>query len=244
MNGLGSQDKADDRFVQSVHETAEMDSVSAISLPLGAKPMRMNAGAAPYSAEKEHSQTMLKAAREPRPPEVVRAELEQLFKSHHQVIWRTLRRLGASEEAAADFTQQAFVIIAERYAQVRPGAEKAFLFSTAIRLAKTSRRREWRCQLEEDMEVHRDRLRQEEKATKKRYARQLMDHILGRLDEELVTVFVLFELEGMSSPEISRLLGIPVGTVASRLRRARLGFRDEVAQLEDALVQGASNERS
>jgi len=44
------------------------------------------------------------------------------------------------------------------------------------------------------------------------------------MPEELSSVFVLFELEGMTSIEIAALLEIPVGTAASRLRRAREHF--------------------
>ncbi len=42
----------------------------------------------------------------------------------------------------------------------------------------------------------------------------------------------MFELEGLSSPEIAASLEIPLGTVASRLRRAREQFRVVVGRLE------------
>jgi len=48
---------------------------------------------------------------------------------------------------------------------------------------------------------------------------------------ELRAVFVLFELEEMSTPEIADLLEIPTGTVASRLRRAREEFQKLVTRL-------------
>lgn len=165
-------------------------------------------------------------------PAEVRKTLATLFIAHHELIWRTLRRLGAGPEAAADCTQQAFVIAAERFFQIRPGCERAFLFSTALGLAHTSRRREWRCQLEANMELHSHRLRVDEKVTREHYARQLMDRVLSKMDTTLVTVFILFELEGLSSPEIAELAGVPLGTVASRLRRARQVFKAEVDQLE------------
>ncbi len=46
---------------------------------------------------------------------------------------------------------------------------------------------------------------------------------------------MLFELEGLSSPEIAASLEIPLGTVASRLRRAREQFRRVVSRLETAM---------
>jgi RNA polymerase sigma-70 factor (ECF subfamily) len=51
----------------------------------------------------------------------------------------------------------------------------------------------------------------------------------------LLEVFVLFEIEGLPTPEIAKMINIPVGTAASRLRRAREEFRAVVARLERSL---------
>ena len=48
--------------------------------------------------------------------------------------------------------------------------------------------------------------------------------LLDGLTDELRTVFVLSEIEGESMAGIAALLGLPPGTVASRLRRAREKF--------------------
>lgn len=148
------------------------------------------------------------------------------------LIWRTLRRFGMTEDGAADGTQQAFLIAAERLDQIREGSERAFLFGTAIRLARSSHRKNHRCQLEGDMDTRIDPRRPAEEVTNRRSAVELLDRVLSRMDEDLVTVFVLFELEGMSTPEIAELVQIPVGTAASRLRRARQAFRAAAQRLE------------
>jgi len=158
--------------------------------------------------------------------------LEQMFKDHYLLIWRTLRRLGLTDDGAADGTQQAFLIAAERLAEIREGSERAFLFGTAIRLARSSHRKNHRCQLEADMDTRIDAQRPAEEATNHRSAVELLDRVLSRMDEDLVTVFVLFELEGLSTPEIAELIQIPIGTAASRLRRARQAFRAAAQRLE------------
>jgi len=61
---------------------------------------------------------------------------------------------------------------------------------------------------------------------------ELCDLALSKVDPELAEIFVLFELEELSSPEIASLLEIPLGTVASRLRRAREEFRNVFARIE------------
>ena len=48
--------------------------------------------------------------------------------------------------------------------------------------------------------------------------------MLDALPFEQRSVFVLFELEGFSGPEIAETLALPAGTVASRLRKAREMF--------------------
>lgn len=158
--------------------------------------------------------------------------LETMYRAHHQVIWRTLRRLGFSPEAAADYTQQAYLIALERLDDVLVGSEKAFLFSTAIRLGRTAARKLRRMDLSDDVDLGSDMGGGAQSADNRQVALQLLERVLAHMDVDLVTVFTLYEIEGMSSPEIAELLDIPLGTVASRLRRAREAFREKAARLE------------
>jgi RNA polymerase sigma-70 factor (ECF subfamily) len=66
----------------------------------------------------------------------------------------------------------------------------------------------------------------------------LMGRILNGMALDLRTVFILSELEGMTMPEVAALVEIPVGTAASRLRRAREAFRAAVAEVEAKLKPG------
>lgn len=54
---------------------------------------------------------------------------------------------------------------------------------------------------------------------------------LDRLDPSLREVLVLCDLEERTDPEAAQLLGLPVGTVKSRLRRARAAFEVEARRL-------------
>jgi RNA polymerase sigma-70 factor, ECF subfamily len=161
-----------------------------------------------------------------------RLRLERMFRAHHELIWRTLRRLGLSPDLAADTVQQAYLIAAERLDDIRTGSERAFLFSTAIGLARTNFRRSQRCQLQSDMDLHVDPGLKSEQLNNRCSAVQLMDRIFAKTHPDLVAVFVLFELEGLSAPEIAQLIDIPVGTVASRLRRARSTFKAAARRME------------
>ncbi len=163
--------------------------------------------------------------------------LERMFVAHHQLVWRTFRRLGFDEDSATDATQQVFLIAAERLADIREPSERAFLFSTTLRLSKTLVRKRRRVELTEDMDVHADPTRSEQRAADRRTALELLDRVLARMDQELVLVFVLYEVEGLSTPELAELLAVPLGTAASRLRRARQAFREAAGSLDMLLEE-------
>jgi RNA polymerase sigma-70 factor, ECF subfamily len=157
------------------------------------------------------------------------ARLERMFVAHHAMVWRTMRRRGLSPDAAADVTQQTFLVAAERLRDINPDSERAFLVGTALRVAHSLGRKTIRWQLEEDMD---QRVADARSTSDERAAVQLCDLALAKVDPDLAEVFVMFELEGLSSPEIAASLEIPLGTVASRLRRAREQFRVVVGRLE------------
>lgn len=168
---------------------------------------------------------------------LARDRLERMFRDHHEFIWRLLRRLGLGPDVAADMTQQVYLVAAERLADIRPESERAFLFGTALRLSRTLLRRQRRCQLEDDMDLHQSQGSRPEELTEHHRAVALMDRILSKMDTDLVTVFVLFELEELSTAKIASLLQIPLGTVASRLRRAREAFKTHAVRTEQTLRQ-------
>ena len=161
--------------------------------------------------------------------EADQARLERMFVAHHAMVWRTMRRRGLSPDAAADVTQQTFLVAAERLRDINPDSERAFLVGTALRVAHSLGRKMVRWQLEEDMDR---RVADARSTSDERAAIQLCDLALSKVDPDLAEVFVMFELEGLSSPEIAASLEIPLGTVASRLRRAREQFRVVVGRLE------------
>lgn len=66
----------------------------------------------------------------------------------------------------------------------------------------------------------------------RRSDRQLVQEALGRLPVPYREVLLLCEFEEMSYQEISTTLSIPMGTVMSRLSRARRGLRDAVEELQ------------
>jgi RNA polymerase sigma-70 factor (ECF subfamily) len=167
------------------------------------------------------------------PPQAVdRARLQRMFNDHHATVWRALRRRGLALDAAADATQETFLLAAERLGDIRPESERSFLIETALRVAHSLGRKTVRWELDEDMDQRTSAGRDTGEA---RADVQLCDLVMSKVDPDLVEVFVLYEIEGLTSPEIAKLLDIPLGSVASRLRRAREQFRAAAARVERSL---------
>lgn len=152
--------------------------------------------------------------------------LEVLVEQHLDGTWRFLRRLGVPALVLEDAVQEVFAVVARRIGEVRPGAEKSFLFGTALRVASGTRRRRAieRARHEPIEDDEPSQIGTPEQLVSDRRALLALDELLAGLDESSRAVFVLFELEGFTLREIAELLQIPRGTVASRLRRARDDF--------------------
>jgi RNA polymerase sigma-70 factor (ECF subfamily) len=170
--------------------------------------------------------------------EASKARLERMFNDHHDFIWRLVRRLGLSPGSADDAAQHVFLVAAERVSDIKVGSERSFLFGTALRVARSQSRSDRRWELEGDMDIRRSEAGRPEDLADQHRALDLMARILDGMTLDLRTVFILSELEGMTMPEVAALVEIPVGTAASRLRRAREAFRAAVAAVESNLKSG------
>ena len=152
-----------------------------------------------------------------------------MIQNDYRLIWRLLRRLGVPPHGIDDAVQQVFLIAAERLDDIRENSERAFAFGTALRVAQTLRRRSARELMSDEADRNISPLPGPEELADQHRAREVLGRVLDGMPLELRTVFVLFELEGLSSPEIAELENVPLGTVASRLRRARARFHELVA---------------
>ena len=162
----------------------------------------------------------------PAPTAAERERLAAMFEAHYDLVWRVLRRVGLPDATAEDGAQQVFIIASRRMADIEVGKERAFLCATAVKVAGPLRSRPKRDVPVEDAPEPVDEHTPADLVHRKQQ-RALLDQFLGMLDDDLRTVLVLTELEGLSKREVAEALGIPEGTAASRLRRAR----EELAKL-------------
>jgi RNA polymerase sigma-70 factor, ECF subfamily len=164
------------------------------------------------------------------------ARLRRVIDHHYDSLWRTLRYLGVPDAGVDDAAQQTLCVLARRLDDVAPGGEIAFLFATAIRVASDARRAVRRNHAEpvQDIDSFPTTAASPEERVDQRRAREVLEQVLEAIPTDQRVVFVLFEIEELSLAEIAGLLGIPPGTVASRLRRARESFQTVVRRRQAA----------
>lgn len=152
-------------------------------------------------------------------------------------VWRSLRSLGVRDPQLDDAVQDVFVVVHRRLGEFEARSTiKTWVFGIAVRVARDYRRREQRkgglSSMSTggvlDFDVLDDRPGPEAQVETAQSLRRLAK-LLDALDDDKREVFVLAELEQLSSPEIAELLGIKLNTVYSRLRAARREFEIALA---------------
>jgi RNA polymerase sigma-70 factor (ECF subfamily) len=173
------------------------------------------------------------------------ARVRAMVLDHFDVVWRSLRRLGVAPGTLDDAAQQVFIVASRRVEVIEEGRERPYLLGIALRVAADYRRARGR--LREVAEADAGRscdesagpLPSTEDLLDQKRARETLDRVLSGMPDDLRTVFVLFELEGVVVPEIAAMLRIAQGTVASRIRRAREIFHKRVNALTVVRREGA-----
>jgi RNA polymerase sigma-70 factor, ECF subfamily len=156
--------------------------------------------------------------------------------AHLEAVWHTLRRLGVPDDSADDAAQQVFLVASQKLDQIQVGRERPYLLGIALKVASIARRTAQRRRevLMDDLDAgalppREQELLPDEALDEKRGLARL-ETVLARMPAEMREAFVLFELEELSAPEVAEVLAIPVGTVASRVRRARDHIRAQLSQ--------------
>jgi len=164
------------------------------------------------------------------------AAFRAMYEANIDFVWRNLRRLGVPLSEVDDRSQEVFVIAYRRYAdyEERGHGPRAWLFQIVLRVASDARRHRRRHPEDPDGGAAESREIIEADlagALARREALERLDRALATIDVARRTVLVLHEIEEMTAPEISEVLGVPINTVYSRLRVARI-------ELERALGRG------
>lgn len=171
------------------------------------------------------------------PPALPR--FEDLYEQHFDFVWRSARRLGVAEAAVDDVVQEVFLVVHRRLGDFEGRSSlKTWVFAILLRVVADWRRTQRRkgghasydAMASSHGEMADERAACPAGALEQAEAVRLLHRLLDELDDDKRTVFVLAELEQTTAPEIAEMLGIPMNTVYSRLRAARMEFEKALAR--------------
>ena len=152
---------------------------------------------------------------------------------HLDVAHRVARRHLRDDHDAQDAVQEALLRALRYFAGFRGTSGRAWLLAIVRNTCRTRRRRDWlRTGVEFDESQHgeTDPADAPEQTAERGATAMSIERALSELAEPLREVVVLREVEGLSYKEIAAVMHVPIGTVMSRLARAR-------GQLEQVLVR-------
>lgn len=173
-------------------------------------------------------------------------QIARLVVDHHADVYRYAYRLAGSVADAEDLTQQTFLAAQIKLAQLRSGdTARAWLFTILRNCYLKSRRR--RVPLSASSVALDVNEIPAEGAADGTIDRERLQAALNGLADEYKLVLLMFYFEECSYREIAERLGVPIGTVMSRLSRAKGQLRGRLFELElqtaghraEATAQGA-----
>jgi RNA polymerase sigma-70 factor (ECF subfamily) len=155
---------------------------------------------------------------------------QALFERYQQPLFRLAYRFSNNVEDAQDLAQEIFVRLFERIGAYRcESAFSAWLYKVAVNVCLNYRRKP---QITESLEA----LEQEPiddasnpaVAYEHRELRERLQSAVSKLPENLRSIFVLIEMEGLSYQQTAEILGLTVAAVRMRMSRARGELRKKL----------------
>lgn len=169
---------------------------------------------------------------------VPRPTFAEMYEACFSFVWRAAKRLGTPEASLDDVVQEIFMVAYRRRDEFEGRSSiNTWLFGIVFNVVR-AHRRELRAKhphaLLGERPADPDQLAHgadgPDEGVARREAARFLDRFLARLDDDRRDVFVLSELEQLSGPEIASVLDVPLNTVYSRLRLARIDFTDAIAR--------------
>jgi RNA polymerase sigma-70 factor (ECF subfamily) len=174
----------------------------------------------------------------------------ELIRRHERRVFRLLFRMMGSREEAEDVAQEAFLSLHRHGHRFRREARfSTFVYRVAANAALNRRRALGRSRNRvKDLKVSQEAgfdlpsgPRDPESSAVGSEVRERVQAAMLELPKDLRVAVLLYDIEGQSYQEVSRVLGIPEGTVKSRIHRARSALRERLKSYVEAGREGVSS---
>jgi RNA polymerase sigma-70 factor (ECF subfamily) len=156
----------------------------------------------------------------------------------YAIAERILRDRYAAEDAVQDALVRAW---RDMWGLRDPGAFDAWIHRLLVRSCADLQRRTWKTRLDVGVDAIEPPVGPDE--VSQLVDRDALDRAFERLTFDQRAVVVLTHYAGLTGPEVAEILGIPVGTVASRLHYALRAMRAEIALSADLTIPSAEHVR-
>jgi len=169
---------------------------------------------------------------------------------HYQdTVFNTALRILGDEDQAQDAAQEAFISAFQSIKSFRGGSFKAWIMRTVTNACYDELRRQKRRpttplepETSDGEEIDSPKWLEDKSMTpaQKAEADELehaIQHCLDALPNEFRSVVVLADIQGMDYSEVATSARVPLGTIKSRLARARLRLRECLRSFEELLPQ-------
>jgi RNA polymerase sigma-70 factor (ECF subfamily) len=164
---------------------------------------------------------------------------DELVRRYRDKVYRLSYKILRHEEDAAEALQDAFLSAfrgIDKFKVESTFSTWLYRIATNASLMKYRKRRDHHVSLEQSQSSDEDAegiqipdwSRQPLNDLLNSETREVMEQGIEKLPEELRTVFVLRDVEGMSNAEVAEILNLTVAAVKSRLHRARIALRDRL----------------
>lgn len=168
---------------------------------------------------------------------------QEIVEQHSARVYRLAYRLTGNRQDAEDLTQEVFVRVFRSLDSYRPGTFEGWIHRITTNLFLDQVRRKQRVRFDALPDDSADRLRSIHPGPELAFEHQNLDYdiqqALDRLSPEFRAAVVLCDIEGLSYEEIAEALNLKLGTVRSRIHRARAQLRTSLAHRDPATVRRA-----
>lgn len=162
-----------------------------------------------------------------------RMDAEALFRRHAAWTARYVTQLGFRGQDVEDIVQETFLVAHRRGGfQVGPAKPTTWLAQIALRVGMAQRRSKRRAPVaDEHIDEAPSSTADPLAGAMSNQALANTERALSALSIEQRALFVLFEIEGEGCDALAESFGVPIGTIYSRLHRARADFLAEYRRL-------------